>query len=145
MILAKIKKLDGTQLDHGNFQSEEAALAWFAPFMQSGVYGSELEFSIEFQELVPSQEELQEEKIAKGRAAREACEKVLDLISGYNLDRQLTFEQISVLQATFASAESALRAGRPSFAKSFITEIEPDGELVTQEMKDGALALLANY
>lgn len=39
MIRAIIKKLDGTQLDHGNFASQEAALAWFQPLMDKGIYG----------------------------------------------------------------------------------------------------------
>jgi hypothetical protein len=39
MIIAKIKKLDGTYLDHGNFQSEEAAMEWFQPLIDKGVYG----------------------------------------------------------------------------------------------------------
>lgn len=39
MLIAKIKKLDGTLLDHGKFESQEAALAWFQPFIDKGVYG----------------------------------------------------------------------------------------------------------
>jgi len=39
MIIATIKKLDGTELDHGKFASEEAAIAWFQPFIDKGVYG----------------------------------------------------------------------------------------------------------
>ena len=39
MIIATIKKLDGTYLDHGNFKSQESALAWFRPFIDKGVYG----------------------------------------------------------------------------------------------------------
>jgi hypothetical protein len=82
------------------------------------------------------------EKIAKGQKARETCEKVLDLIAGYNLDRELTIEQITQMQATFANAEKALRAGRPAFAKIYINAITPDGVLVTEEMKAAALSLL---
>lgn len=39
MIIATIKKSNGAYLDHGNFASEEAALAWFQPFIDKGVYG----------------------------------------------------------------------------------------------------------
>lgn len=39
MILATIKKLDGTHLDHGNFESEAAALAFFQPRIDKGIYG----------------------------------------------------------------------------------------------------------
>lgn len=90
-------------------------------------------------------EALKSEKIAAGRAAREACEAVLDLVSGFNQDRQLTWEQVTQMQQTFSNAEAALRAGRPGYAKSFISAIEVDGTLVTQEMKDLCLELLENY
>jgi hypothetical protein len=39
MIVATIKKLDGTYLDHGNFVSEEAAMIWFSPRIDQGIYG----------------------------------------------------------------------------------------------------------
>jgi len=39
MIIATIKKLDGTYLDHGKFSSEEDALNWFQPLINKGVYG----------------------------------------------------------------------------------------------------------
>lgn len=86
-----------------------------------------------------------EDKIKAGRDARQICEKVLDLIAGYNLARSLTIQQITQLQSTLSSAESALRAGRPSLAKSLITAITPDEVLVTAEMKSAALELLVNY
>lgn len=39
MIIATVKKSNGAYLDHGNFASQEAALAWFRPFIDKGVYG----------------------------------------------------------------------------------------------------------
>jgi hypothetical protein len=39
MIIATIRKLDGTYLDHGNFASEEAAMIWFQPKIDQGIYG----------------------------------------------------------------------------------------------------------
>ncbi|MBA3756783.1 MAG: hypothetical protein H0X02_11380 [Nitrosomonas sp.] len=39
MLQAIIKKLDGTKLDHGNFETEEAAMDWFQSFIDKGVYG----------------------------------------------------------------------------------------------------------
>lgn len=86
-----------------------------------------------------------EAKIAIGKKAKEACQNVLDLISGYNLNRELTAEQISVMQTNFASIEKALQSGRPSLAKAYIAQIVPDEVLVTEEMKDMALLLLADY
>jgi hypothetical protein len=81
-------------------------------------------------------------KIQKGREDRRKCETVLDLIAGYNRDRQLSIEQITQMQQTFAQAESMLRASRPDFAKQIITSITPDGVLITQEMKDICLSIL---
>lgn len=86
-----------------------------------------------------------EAKIAIGKKAKEACENVLDLISGYNLNRELTVEQISVMQTNFASIEKALQSGRPSLAKAYISQVITDGVLVTEEMKEMALLLLADY
>lgn len=114
------------------------------------VYGTIIvpaEFNIEFTDIT---EELNAEiskadKISKGRAARQICEKVLDLIAGYNLDRELTIEQITQMQTTFANSEAALRSGRPTFAKAFISLIQVDGDLVTEEMKSEALSILSDY
>ena len=39
MIKATVKKLDGTYLDHSNFASEEAAMEWFGPRIDKGIYG----------------------------------------------------------------------------------------------------------
>jgi hypothetical protein len=84
-------------------------------------------------------------KIALGQKARLTCDKVLDLISGYNLDRELSVEQITSMQTAFAPIELALRSGRPSLAKYHIANVAVDGVLVSQEMKDLALELLADY
>lgn len=90
-------------------------------------------------------EERIKEMIRKGKPARETCEKVLDLIGGFNIDRVLTMEQITQMQSTFSNAEAALKANRPGFAKTFISQITPDGDLVTQEMKDLCLEILKNW
>ncbi len=182
MIIATIKKLDGSYLDHSKFENEEAAMDWFQSRIDKGVYGqkhvpySETEvlvqrevrdendqivqeaiyetvvqeeilaaFSIEFTEDVPSEQELMQVKIKAGAYARMACQSVLDLVAGYNLDRELTLQQITQMQSTFANAEAALRAGRPTYAKSYISAISADGVLVTQEMKDLCLELLEGY
>ena len=84
-------------------------------------------------------------KIEAGKKAREVCQLVLDFIAGSNLVKNLTIEQITEMQTTFANAESALRAGRPTFAKSFISAIAPDGVILTEEEKAECLRLLAGY
>jgi hypothetical protein len=82
-------------------------------------------------------------KIDSGKSDRLKCEAALDLVAGYNRSNALTIEQISQMQQTFAQAESLLRAGRPDFAAQVITQIEPDGVLITRDMKDNVLELLA--
>lgn len=89
--------------------------------------------------------QLIEEKIAKGAAAKTACENVLNLIAGFNLDRLLTAQQISDMQALFSNIESALRASRPTTAKALIQAMTPDEDLVTTEMKELCIELLSNY
>lgn len=84
-------------------------------------------------------------KIEAGKKAREVCTQVLDLVAGYNLDRELTIEQITEMQTIFKSAEAALRAGRPGYAKIFISAIEADGVLITEEIKSSCLDLLKGY
>lgn len=39
MLMATVKKLDGTYLDHSNFVSEGAAMEWFGPRIDQGIYG----------------------------------------------------------------------------------------------------------
>jgi hypothetical protein len=82
------------------------------------------------------------ERIARGKEDRQKCEDALDLIAGYNRERTLTIEQITQMQQTFAQAESLLRANRPDFAKQVIESIQPDGTLITSEMKADVLAIL---
>jgi hypothetical protein len=91
------------------------------------------------------QEAARQAKVEAGKLAREVCQEVLDMIAGYNLDRELTIQQITQLQTMMAAPEAALRAGRPTLAKQYISAVVPDGDLVTQEMKDLCLQVLANY
>lgn len=82
-------------------------------------------------------------QIASGRVDRAKCETALDYIAGVNRSRALTIEQITQMQQAFAQAEALLRASRPDFATQVIAAIVPDGVLITQEMKDQVLAILA--
>lgn len=90
-------------------------------------------------------EATKEAKIAAGKAAREACLSVLDYIAGCNLDKELSIEQITSMQQTFASVDAALKAGRPTFARNFIEAIVPDGYILTEEEKSQCLLLLTGY
>jgi hypothetical protein len=83
-------------------------------------------------------------RMDEGRKAREACQNVLDIVAGFNLESELSPEQISSMVATFAQPLQALQLNRPSTAKALITALEPS-ELVTQEMLSECLELLADY
>lgn len=106
---------------------------------------AEYEVVIQDISLQNNAELLRQQKIKNGKDARETCQIVLDLIAGYNLERELTLEQISQLQNMLSQPEAALRAGRPSLAKLLISTVVPDEDLVTTEMKSEALLLLTGY
>jgi hypothetical protein len=82
-------------------------------------------------------------RIIIGKTDREKCTKALDYISWYNTDKDFSIEQITQMQISFSDAEQALRAGRPSMAISFISAIEPDGVIITSDLKSKVLSLLA--
>lgn len=124
--------------NQAQFSSQEEAEAWVAYHGFSSPVYEDITLQTEA-------ETIRQARIAAGAAARKACENVLDLIAGFNIEQQLTLEQISLMQQNFELAERALRAGRPTLAKGAIQLITPDGVIVTQEMKDEALALLAGY
>lgn len=88
--------------------------------------------------------QVRENRIKQGRAAREACASVLDLIAGFNIENELSAQQVSDMVATFSQPLQALQLNRPSSARALIQEIEPS-ELVTQEMINECLLLLADW
>lgn len=89
--------------------------------------------------------QIRNERIARGHKARQVCEACLDLIAGINLERSLTGEQISQMQNSFGQIQMALLTSRPSAAKAAITALQPDGVLITEEMKESVLELLVEY
>lgn len=83
--------------------------------------------------------------IANGARARGDCQRVLDLIGGFNLLPGRSSEQAGQMVSTFAEAKQALQDGRPTAAKAAINSIPVDGILVTQSMKDLALDILKDW
>lgn len=81
--------------------------------------------------------------ISIGKADRAKCDTALALIAGFNRDRNLTAQQITDMQTSFAQALSALSVGRPDTAAFLIESIEPDGILVTSEMRQMVLSVLS--
>jgi hypothetical protein len=105
------------------------------------------EYTVEIEDitLVTEKRESLEDKRLKGANARKACIDALDVIAGYNLDRVLSAEQITQMQSTFGTIQSALMTNRPSSAKALITAITPDGVLVSEAMKEDILEVLKDY
>lgn len=83
--------------------------------------------------------------IAAGAKADADCKRVLHLIGGLNLQPSRTQEQINAMVTTFGPIVQALSLGRPGVAKALINAIQPDGVVVTQQMKDLALDQLKDW
>lgn len=71
-----------------------------------------------------------------GRVLRELSQSVLDIMTGHLSTENLTEQEIIDLKASFAPVYNALSQNMPLIAKSYIDQISPDGNLVTQEMID---------
>lgn len=174
MIHVKIKNVASQNYSHGaKFDTLELAQSWIDGQLAKGLNcpwgkpehqvevldANGMSFDPPQYETVPSEftvevldittqvnhEKLKADKIKKGKEARITCEQVLDLIAGYNFDRQLTIPQITEMQQKFATIESALKSGRAVYAKQLINSLTVDEILVTQEMKVLCLELLAKY
>lgn len=105
------------------------------------------EYSIEVIDITNEVEEKsrKDEIKARGAKARIACRNVLDMISGRNLNAQLNAEQVTYLAVTFSPLVQALTISRPSTAKALILAIEPDGTLITEQLKNDCLEELQDY
>ena len=92
-------------------------------------------------DFVPKRDKQSARKVKKerGLAAKVACEEVLHLIAGYNMDRSLTKEQIDQLETDFADVKAKLEAGRPWTARYLVEGMTPDEVLVTTAMKNDIL------
>lgn len=84
-------------------------------------------------------------KITLGKNSRLCCEEVKDLIAGYNLERNLSLEQIGQMLSTFAAAKQYLDTNMAQTAKAYIEVIEPDEVIVTAAMKNDVLNVFTKY
>lgn len=87
-------------------------------------------------------ENVRNERLERGRRSREFSNLILDLIAGFNIERQLTNSQTNEFTQTFRPITNLLQANRYDSAKDLITELVPDGTIVTQDIKD---AILSEY
>ncbi len=107
-------------------------------------------FSVKTQELAAHKSQLQaiaqsEALIAMGSRADADCKRVLHLIGGLNLQPGRTQEQIDTMSTSLEPIKQALQDGRPGKAKALITAIEPDGVVVTAQMKALVLSILKDW
>lgn len=80
-----------------------------------------------------------------GLKAKSDCDRVLNLIRGFNLLPGRTVEQTTQMQTVFADIQKALQDGRPGVAKALIQAAQPDGTIVTEAMKTAALNILKDW
>lgn len=81
--------------------------------------------------------------IANGERAEKACRQVKQYVTGYNMSRAMTAEQISSFIETFGTIQLALDNNRPNTTRTLIEAVVVDGTIVTQELKDNCLECLA--
>lgn len=88
-------------------------------------------------------EESKKDKIEMGRKVRELSSAILDLVAGYNIERQLTVAQIDSMESSFGPILQALSVNRVDKAKALIEDMTVDGTLFTQDMKVEILGMYA--
>lgn len=87
-------------------------------------------------------EAAKQRRIASGERDGKVSAKAMACIRGWNREVQLTAEQITQQTTTFAPIVNLLLIGRPDSAYAVISNIVPDGTIVSQEMKDEVLSIL---
>jgi hypothetical protein len=83
--------------------------------------------------------------IKNGIELEQDCKRVLAYIRGYNTQRNLTLPQLQEMRTTFGVINDLLKDGMPQTAKTLISNINPDGVIITEELKQACLQLLAKY
>lgn len=91
---------------------------------------------------VAAKEKVKAPRLAIGKAIRLMCNEFMDLVLGYNVERNLSAEQVTEMVITFGPILSLIQVFRPGEARVLVEEVKPDGILVTQEMKDDLLEVL---
>jgi len=80
-----------------------------------------------------------------GQGARGSCHQCLNIIAGYNKDKNLSLFQLTQMMANFSQIYFYLEKGFPATAKKNILAVEPDGVIITQELKEMLMYALREY
>jgi hypothetical protein len=86
-----------------------------------------------------------EPAIFLGKQRKACCEDILNFVTGYNIERKLTTEQVNTMQEQFGDALMALASNRVDIAKVLIQNGTPDGVITTEELKEGCLQIFEQY
>lgn len=146
MFKVELKNLDNIISWGAKFQTYQEALNWTTQQLlkPNRLQGDPDDF-IEDITIQHEAEQIKIQRIKDGAKARSTCQSVLDFVAGYNIERNLTVEQIGQMQNDFGAILSLLLASRPTSAKALIQSANVDGIIITQELIDNCLQLLADY
>lgn len=146
MFEVKLKNLSNVVSWEARFPTYQEALVWTQKQLpKEGRLQGDPDDFIEDITAQHEAEQIKIQRIKDGAKARSTCQSVLDFVAGYNIERNLTVEQIGQMQNDFGAILSLLLASRPSSAKTLIQSANVDGIIITQELIDNCLQLLADY
>lgn len=124
--------------------SEQEWNEFYQQELAKGIYGNESD--IELIENPPEFLSLKRQQlIDRGNINRNACAAVLAFVTGYNIDRSLSEEDTQTMQTQFADIFSMLLAGRATSALTLISAVVVDGNIATQELKDGCIEVMKEF
>lgn len=83
--------------------------------------------------------------VAVGEPDDYTCKRCINLIRGYNKERNLTTAQILEMISTFSSIDATLKNGMAQAAKGLISQVAVDGVIVTDDLKTMLLYILKEY
>lgn len=105
------------------------------------------EYVIEVEDITEAYnaEQALQQTLANGQRAEAACKQVKAYVTGYNMSRSMTSEEVSSFVATFGTIQLVLDANRPNTARVLIEAVSVDGAVVTQTLKDNCLLILTRH
>ena len=146
LITAEVVDADGVVTTPAVYETQTVVVTPFAAAVYEDVIVP-AEYTVEIIDVTVqvNMEERVRSLIEKGAAAQDDSNKAINLIQGFNLDRELTVSQINQMLTTFGPILADLKNGRPGYAKGKIQAVAVDGVVVTAEMKALVLHVLERW